>query len=100
MGATMEDEMVSAVNLLVDAHEKLKEVSPEHKLLRFVKEVTPASVKFTDDEGLSKEFEERFPPINPNSGYKHRIYSFVAYEEAMREVVLKGIRKEGEKCVQ
>lgn len=85
MGATIEEEMVSAMNLLVDAYEDLKKISPQHELLRFVKEITIDKVKFTDEEALSNEFLERFPSVNPNSDYEHRIYSFIAYERALRE---------------
>lgn len=85
MGATMQEEMVSAMNLLVDAYEELKKLSPEHELLRFVKEISPSAVKFTEDEELSKEFSERFPPKNRNSGFEHPIYGFIYYTKAMEE---------------
>jgi len=85
MGATMQEEMVSATNSLVDAYEELKDVFPNNELLRFVKEITRERVKFTDDKTLSEEFLERFPSVNRNSGYKHRIYSLIYYAEALRE---------------
>jgi hypothetical protein len=83
MGDTMEGEMVSAINLIVDAYENLKKNKPTHELLRFVKKITPESLKWTDDKSLSKEFFERFPTTNGDSEFRHRIYSFMKYCDAL-----------------
>ena len=87
MGATMQEEMVSALNLLVDAYEKLKTVSPDHELLRFIAEIKPDKIVFVKDKALIKEFDEKFPPINPNSKFRHEIYSFIRYERAITEAI-------------
>ncbi len=81
----MEKEVVSAINLLVDAYEELKIIDPKHELLRFITKIKPEKVIFTKDEALAKEFDKRFPPINPNSGLRHEIYSFIRYERAITE---------------
>lgn len=84
----MGDEMVSAMNFLVRTYEELQGISPEHELLRFIEEITSAGIKFTDDETLSKEFLERFPSVNPSTGFEHKIYSLLLYEKVMREAKL------------
>ena len=87
MGSTMQEEMVSAVNMVADAYEKLKEIDPEHELLKFIEKVRPDKVVFTKDENIGKEFDERFPPNNPNSEAVHTIYSLIKYERATTEAV-------------
>jgi len=46
--AIVEDEMASAMILLVEAHRNLKETFPNHKLLEFVEEIYPTYIKFTN----------------------------------------------------
>ena len=83
MGATMEEEAISAINLIVDAYEKLQTVNPKHELLKFVKKITPESLKWTDDKALGKEFFERFPATNKGSDYHNKIYGFMKYYDAL-----------------
>ena len=83
MGETMEGEMISAINLIVKAYEKLQENKPTHELLKFVKKITPESLKWTDDEALGNEFFERFPTTNGDSEFRHKIYSFIKYHDAL-----------------
>ncbi len=83
MGDTMEGEMISTINLIVEAHKNLKEKKPTHELLKFVKKITSESLKWTDDESLGKEFFKRFPTTNGDSDFRHRIYSFMKYYDAL-----------------
>ena len=87
MGATVEQEIVSAINLVVDAYKELKKIDPKHELLRFITRITLEKVFFAKNEALAREFDERFPPINPNSGFEHRIYSYMRYERALLEAI-------------
>jgi len=93
MGATMQEEMEAAVDLVAKTYEELKKINPDHELLRFVARITADSVKMTDDEKLAEEFEKRFPPINPNSGFRHPIYYYTRYEQALREAINQERRK-------
>jgi len=87
MGATMQEEMASAVDLVAKSYEELKKLTPNHELLRFVARITEDSVKMTTDKKLAEEFEKRFPPINPNSGFRHPIYYYTRYDQALREAI-------------
>jgi hypothetical protein len=88
MGATMQEEMAAAVDLVAKAYKELKGLNPNHELLKFVARITEGSVKMTNDEKLAKEFEKRFPAVNPNnSSFCHPIYCFVRYEQALREAI-------------
>jgi len=77
--AIVEDEMASAMILLVEAHRNLKETFPNHKLLEFVEEIYPTYIKFT------KEFFKRFSPVNQDSGHRQRIDGVISYTKALRE---------------
>jgi len=87
MGATMQEEMAAAVDLVAKAYEDLQRVNPKHELLRFVAKITEDRVKMTNDEKLAEEFERRFPAVNPNSGFRHPIYCYTRYEQALREAI-------------
>ena len=88
----MEEEAISAINLIVDAYGELRAVNPEHELLKFVKEITPERLKWTDDKVLGKEFFKRFPPTNEGSDYQNKIYSFMKYHDALVKAFM--IKKE------
>lgn len=71
---TFEKEVVSA------AYDKLKTLSPDHELLKYVSfENNHVNIR----PEYSDEFNKRFPPVNPKSGFKHRLYGIVEYYNAI-----------------
>jgi len=77
---TMEDEMVSAANLVVKKYEELEKREPQNELLKFF-EIRPTKIVYVPN--YREEFDTRFPPVNPNSGFRHVLYSLTNYHNAL-----------------
>jgi hypothetical protein len=76
----MEDELVAAANLVAEKYEELKKKDPQNELLKFI-EIMPTEIKYVPQH--AEEFHSRFPPVNPNSGYKHPLYTLTNYYNAL-----------------